>query len=755
LRFIVLALFLAACGGDVGSPVTAPVGGLSVRVDPAGAHLQIMGPDGKLLLDGIAGSAASRTSTPRVQELFGSFLITEKPPAWQPVAALHNVRTSDGGIVFDEGQIMPLGDAGVQLTLHLGGNRATLAFACDAQEHFIGFGAQKYDVDHRGQTVPLFVSEQGIGSVDTDDPPADWFLEGTRHSSYFPVPFFVSSRGYGVLAETSERAVFAMCSEESDRWRAEVWEGTLTLDVFAGPTPADVLRRFTDQVGRPDVPPPFAFAPWNDAIHGSANVRRVAGVLRANQIPSSIIWTEDWGGGLQMGDNYNLQQNWSVDRTLYPDIEQVAADLHAQNFKFLAYFSAFAIDHSDHFDTNFLMKDATGAPVLLDWQSGGKTGLADLVTPAAQDWVASHLQGALALGFDGWMADYGEWAPFGDTHNLYPIEWQKLNERVLGDDDIDFVRSGWLGSQPIRHQVVWGGDQSTDFDVGDGLPTAIPIGIGLGICGMPYYGSDVGGYMTWPGKPFRSKELFFRWTTLGALSPIMRTHHGVADAMNWSFESDAETIAHFKRWAQLHMQLYPYFQAAAQDAHTSGMPILRALALGFPDDAAAWPIKDEYLLGPRLLVAPVITEGATSRDVYFPAGHWVPLDGGTPQDGPMTATIAAPLTEIPAYARAGTVIDLLPASTQSLIPTVPPAGELRAYLGASDDPRLSSTQPPTGAGPLLWNGTPLAACGTPPCGAVDVANRRATAQLTGAGTLSLEGSTLQVDAADAVVTLYW
>src|SRR5262249_31956656 len=159
LRFW-LALALLGCGDDVGPPVTAPVGGLSVRVDPSGARLQIMSPDGNVLLDGIAGSAASRTSTPHVQELFGSFLITEKPPAWQPVAALHNVRATGGGIAFDEGNIMPLGDAGVRVTLHLGGNRATLAFACDAHEHFIGFGAQKYDVDHRGQTVPLFVSEQ-------------------------------------------------------------------------------------------------------------------------------------------------------------------------------------------------------------------------------------------------------------------------------------------------------------------------------------------------------------------------------------------------------------------------------------------------------------------------------------------------------------------------------------------------------------------------------------------------------------------
>src|SRR5262245_60604433 len=231
MRTLAIALLFSACGDDVGPPVTAPVGGLSVRVDPAGARLQVRAPDGSILLDGIAGSLAQRTATVHVEEIFGSFHITEKAPAWQAVGTLHNVRATGGSILFDEGDIAPLGDAGVRITLHLSGNRSSIAFACDAHEHFIGFGAQKYDVDHRGQTVPLFVSEQGIGSIDTDDPPADWFLTGTRHSTYFPVPFFLSSRGYGVLAETSDRAMFAMCSEKPTEWRAEVWAKDMVLDV--------------------------------------------------------------------------------------------------------------------------------------------------------------------------------------------------------------------------------------------------------------------------------------------------------------------------------------------------------------------------------------------------------------------------------------------------------------------------------------------------------------------------------------------
>ena len=128
-----------------------------------------------------------------------------------------------------------------------------------------------------------------------------------------------------------------------------------------------------------------------------------------------------------------------------------------------------------------------------------------------------------------------------------------------------------------------GGDQNTEFSADDGLPTVIPIGLGLGIAGMPYFGSDIAGYQTPPGHPDSTKELFFRWTELGALSPVMRTHHGVAPALEWSFQRDAETLAHYGRWARIHLKLYPYLHAAAAEAAQAGAPLMRALALGFPD----------------------------------------------------------------------------------------------------------------------------------------------------------------------------
>src|SRR5262249_41768197 len=159
-------------------------------------------------------------------------------------------------------------------------------------------------------------------------------------------------------------------------------------------------------------------------------------------------------------------------------------------------------------------------------------------------------------------------------------------------DAICFARSGYLGTQPIKHMVMWGGDQLTEFKESDGLPTVPTIGITLGISGMPYFGSDIGGYTSPPMHDYTSKELFFRWTTVGALSPLMRTHHGTAPALEWNWQKDAETVAHYARWAKLHQKFFPYLSAAAEEAATSGIPMMRALLLAFPDDDSVWSIKD-------------------------------------------------------------------------------------------------------------------------------------------------------------------
>jgi alpha-glucosidase (family GH31 glycosyl hydrolase) len=523
-----------------------------------------------------------------------------------------------------------------------------------------------------------------------------------------------------------------------------------------------VLARHAELDGKPPVPPPFVFAPWNDAVRGAANVRAVAQKLRQNHVPSSAIWTEDWAGGEASGDQYHLTYDWTVDRALYPDAEALADELHGAGFKWLGYFNTFAPTDGDHFRPEYLIHHDDGTPYLFDSvQFGKQSSLVDLANPAAADWMAQAMRAALAIGFDGWMADYGEWMPVdlaGEAaHQQYPVAWQKLNERVLGDDQIAFVRSGFTGSQAIAHQVVWAGDQSTDFDVGDGLPSVLPIELGLGVAGLPFVGSDVAGYMTTGGHPAATKELFFRWSVLGALSPLMRTHHGAAPDQNWRFDSDDETLAHWKRWATVHTQLHPLLLAAATEASRTGAPLVRQLALGFPDDAVAWGVADEYLLGPSLLVAPVLQMGQTARPVYLPAGHWVRLFGPPlVVEGPTQVMVDAPLGELPVFAPAGALLVLLPPTVETLTGALPETREVIAVLGADgrfdEGTRswtLTSSRAPSSGAAVTFNGAMVGAIG---------AGRALDVTISGNGTLAIaDGSATLVvgGAADQTVHLIW
>jgi alpha-glucosidase len=296
----------------------------------------------------------------------------------------------------------------------------------------------------------------------------------------------------------------------------------------------------------------------------------------------------------------------------------------------------------------------------------------DLTNPDAVAWARAIYAEGLDLGADGWMADFAEWLPHDAVlfsgedpmlhHNRYPVEWAKLNKELMDEHGgLTFVRSAWLGSQPYV-QVIWGGDQQTDFSEGDGLRSVIPIGLGLGVTGFPVYGHDIAGYMSQLTVP-TTKELWFRWCTLGALSPVMRTHHGRDARDNWNWERDAETTAHLRRWSKLHVQLVPYLTEALD----SGLPVMRPVALHYPELEWAWTTTDQYLLGDRILVAPVLDEGATSREVQLPPGRWYPLTGGPAVEGGAAVTVDAPITEIPAFVAEGAWLLLYPEEVDTLV----------------------------------------------------------------------------------------
>ncbi|GAB4301106.1 MAG: hypothetical protein Kow0090_16670 [Myxococcota bacterium] len=825
LIFILSLLFLAKCGGEDGKESKKPIekdetkddGGeetgnvapketnkaffksFVVETDPHSAKLNITSADGREIVAGLGAGELINGEIPlagfAVREIvteyemkFGAFKPTEKVNSpWLTANSLKMTLDGDEANIalFDkEGGILALlsltepgnGHLKISVQSKRDANRFSLGFRCEPNDHFIGFGAQSWDVDHRGYTVPTFVQEGGIGKAETDDYSGAWFLIGRRHSSHLPIPQFLASRGYILTVKTDYRAIFALCSESPDAVRVE-FEMPASLHIFDGPSPKEALEKATALFGRPRIPPSFAFAPWNDAILGSDNVRRVAYKLREKGIPTSVIWTEDWRGAEWRGDNYVLKEEWELDREIYPDFEELAEELHSLGFKFLVYFNTFVYKGTKSWDETadkgYLIKDKRGNPYIFSGAKMEDTSLIDLSNPDARKWALSKLTAAIALGADGWMGDYAEWMPTdaytyeGDglsQHNIHPVQWQEIQREAFdtAGDEVErlfFARSGWFGT-PQLADVIWAGDQRTNFDEDDGMPTVLPQGIGLGIVGISTYGHDIAGYQSATNPP-STKELFFRWTSLAAWTPVMRTHHGYQAKLNWNWESDDETIEHFKRYAKLHIALTPYWEGLAREANETGVPIWRGLPLEFPDDNSVWAIKDVVMVGEKVLIAPIMKEGATSRSVYLPAGKWFEWEGDSAGiEGGKTVELEAKIGEIPVFAAAGAIIPMFPdgvmtlANQSEFVPGPELVGDdriVKIFLGANGSFRESGGLSYTiehlseiGNGKDIeyeWAGMPLVACKaekTPPC--VEKGNATDAVFVTGNGTLLIKAN---------------
>ncbi len=744
-----------------------------------------------------SGFAAIGSRNATVEMQFGSFKFTDDPEdeTWQGVGKLGSITATDAGATFTlQGSDRKLGTGTLTIepdTLHVRielaveqtDSRIQISSVTPDDEHLVGLGGQSFDVDHRGERVPLWVQEDGIGKFPDadDDYMGVWPLTGRKHSTHTPMPMLLSSRSYALAVDTNGRAIFDLAATHEDTALYEVWDQRLDLHLWLGDSPREPFGEMIAWVGKPARPPLTIFAPWVDALFGSANVRRVAQALRDNGVASSVIWTEDWRGGGDGAFGYALEEDWRVDRSLYPDFEQVADDLHGMGFAFHTYHNTFIDSTADVYNeavaSGYTIKNADGGTFIFTGVKFNDSTLLDLTNPTAVTWAKSVMTEAVALGSDGWMADFAEWLPTNVTlasgedpmlvHNRYTVDWAKMNQEMFAATPagrpapIYFMRSAWLHSQP-HVQVMWAGDQQTDFSEGDGYPSVIPIGLGMGLGGFPYFGHDVGGYMSQGTVP-TTEELFYRWTTLGALSPVMRTHHGRAVHDNVSWETNAGTIAHFRRWTRFHMQLAAYLWGSSGSFEAHGLPLFRMIALDYPDEPWAWTTVDEYLLGDRILVAPILVEGATSRTVQLPAGDWYPLLSGAPTSGG-EITADAPRSEIPAFVPAGSILVLYPdgidtmldapglASATTLAKT-DDAREIWLFSGTAANPAHATWNDesgPVGTPHWTWSGRPAGALPTAATfnGApitLTAAGDTVRGTVTGDGTLAFgDGSTLTI-----------
>ncbi|MFI8828898.1 glycoside hydrolase family 31 protein [Streptomyces sp. NPDC053431] len=448
--------------------------------------------------------------------------------------------------------------------------------------------------------------------------------------------------------------------------------GPLRCWVVVG-TPARVLHGWAALTGAPALPPAWALGPQHArwGFGSEREVRRVVDGYRDRGLPLSVLHLDI--------DHYDGHRVFTVDRERFPDLPGLATELRERGVRLVS-----IVDPAVKAEPGGEMYEggrAVGAFVRDDrgeevrgvvWP--GECVYPDFTDPRTRTWWGTLYEERLKQGFSGVWHDMNEpvsFAPFGDptlprsarhslegrggdhreAHNVYGLTMARAGyEGLLAlrpeERPFLFSRSGWAGMQ--RYGGTWSGDVSTGWP---GLRASLALVLGLGLCGVPYSGPDVGGF---DGSP--SPELFLRWYQLGAWLPLFRTHAAIDAGRREPWEFGPEVLAHARVALAERERLRPYFVTLSRLARMTGAPYVRPVWWGTPEDRALRDCEDAFLLGDSLLVAPVLTRGTDRRAVRLPRGRWYDTATGQPYEGPGQVLLDAPLSRVPVLARAGAVI---------------------------------------------------------------------------------------------------
>jgi alpha-D-xyloside xylohydrolase len=505
-------------------------------------------------------------------------------------------------------------------------------FTLSPGEKIFGCGESFTGLDKRGQKIVMWTTDaNGI----------------QNQKMYKPIPFFLSSAGYGMFMHTTTPITCDFGNSFAGLNSLLIGDDELDLFVFLG-SPKEILGEYTALTGRPPMPPLWSFGLWMSrcTYDNEKQVRDISAKLRENKIPCDVLhldtgWFEtDWRCDYQFSTNR------------FADPVKMIADLKTDGFRVCLWQLPYFVPKNKLFpeiiEKGLAVRDAKG-------NLPEEDAVLDFSNPDTVSWYQEKIASLLKLGVSVIKVDFGEAAPLngiyasGRTgfyeHNYYPLRYNKtvsdITKQTTGDSII-WARSTWAGSQ--RYPLHWGGDaESTD----GGMAAELRGGLSLGLSGFSFWSHDVGGFV---GR--ESSDLYLRWLAFGMLSSHSRCH-GQKPKEPWTY--DPATMDKFRSIVELKYRLMPYVYAQAKDSSERGLPMLRALFIEFPDDPGAWLVDDEYLYGSSILVAPLLHEGATGRNVYLPPGTWIDYQTGKNYSGGWQKIEVGSIPEI-ILVRDGTVL---------------------------------------------------------------------------------------------------
>jgi alpha-D-xyloside xylohydrolase len=532
------------------------------------------------------------------------------------------------------GSITPLNAFGRSATPGL-----AVVWQASNDEVIWGLGERFDNLNQNGRRVDMWlVDEPGQGR--------------DGHHTYYVTPVLYSTKGYGMFADDNPEAVFDLNSTGDGFHRYHRAGRSGVFYVVLADLPDKLIEKRAQIHGPYRTVPDWAWGPWisrNSYNKQSEAMEAIQGMLDRN-IPVAAIVQEAWKGQNAKGDFNNFN------RKGWPDVKGFLSFCRAHDIKNILWQVPILHPESPEYkiaaEKGYFVKKTDGTVSFrLNWLKGYAN--IDFTNPDAVKFWQDLMRPVLRMGIHGFKADDGEDIKPDDVffdgrrgwqmHNEYSTLYGRALTELLDQEKIDgmlWARSGSLGNE--KTPALWAGDQ---FATWAQMRSLLPAGLSSSVSGMPFWGHDIGGYIDNP-----SPELYIRWVQFGAFSPLMQ-YHGQLKREPWEFGDQAVTT--YRKLAHIRMNLRPTLIDLGRQAAEKGLPIMRPMLLEFPNDIRFLHEETQYMLGPDLLVAPVVVEGVTGRKVKFPAGTWQHLLYPVAFDGPSEIEVPISLDTAPVFVRQG------------------------------------------------------------------------------------------------------
>jgi alpha-glucosidase (family GH31 glycosyl hydrolase) len=525
-------------------------------------------------------------------------------------------------------------------------------FILNTSEHFYGTGERGTDLDKRGQTFSTYnMPVYGYTSPQT--------------TMNINIPLLCSTKGYALFFDNTYPGRFDLGSTFTNKYFYRSEGGELTYYFIAAETVQKQIELYTKLTGRQPLPPKWAFGFIQSKFgyRNESEARNTIQVMREKKFPCDAL-VLDLYWFKNMGD---LQ--W--DNTRFPNPTKLMQDLKSQGIKTILisepYITEYSTNFSEVINQGYIAKNSLNQPYYINnwWACGCRAVLMDITDPAAQSWLWNKYIQFMGNEVGGLWTDLGEPEnhPSGmvhylgsanKVHNIYNLLWAKIiyegfnqfrpNERLF-----NLTRSGFAGIQ--KYGVIpWSGDVGKSFK---GLEVQLPMLLNMGISGLAYHNSDIGGFCCGNTTP----ELYIRWMQYGVFCPITRAHGTGQPTEPWGYGDEAENIS--REFIQLRYKLLPYNYTLAYQNYLNGTPIARPLFFDYPDDKV-YNMSSSYLWGSSLLVSPVVQENQTYKEIYLPFDEWYDFWTDKVYKGGNTYNFSTPLNQIPLFVKAGSIIPMQP-----------------------------------------------------------------------------------------------